>query len=418
MDEKTDNNAVGEVLHEVQELRRELSVMQRRMGLLGPERSSKSKHQLNVYFDKVESERKPYAVSIGGLINITLSLSSVRAAVFLIYLLDLEDRLDGGLGISDKVAAITKACSELTPELRDNEDVKNSIRVAIYRFQFFVEDKFKNVAGEYSFGFDDKTKQLELRSADDSVDDSSVDFQISADDASLSSIIDNNLTRSPLARVRKRGAMHVPAGYGGVDDLLLGFYDHPYRLQVTSLYVRPTFTTYPDSLLNIIGVSDRTKQRKRLALEGYKSGRFRFVEILNTQTIDELATRDDSGRFKFYPELVEEEHVLEHLSNLIETLQTYESFELYLTSATSPFVVVTYRIETAPVPEFYTVFFQHTYLGQERDLESFVIQGVEVYQSMQEHVVGWLLSHPTTIVDKTKVLDKLERVKDSILARG
>src|SRR5690606_6067382 len=93
-----------------------------------------SRAHLKLYFSKVGSIRKPYIVQADGLASIKVKLSPVRAIINLVLFLDLQSRSNGRGGVASIHDAIISAYySIINPE--DIENLKNIIRVAIYRFE-------------------------------------------------------------------------------------------------------------------------------------------------------------------------------------------------------------------------------------------------------------------------------------------
>ncbi len=417
MEQDPEQNAIGTVLQEVQELRREISVMQRRMGLVGSEQS-KSKQTLNVYFDKVDSERKPYVVVFGGILKAKLKLSPIRLAVFLAFLMDLEDRCSGGEGIGDIAKAIREALEVVDPSSREDQDLANGIRVASYRFENFIQGN-KNLRNDnFRFAFNSKTNKCEIRNGEGVDVSESVRISASTNDGAIALLISKVLSGTPIDRLRKTGAMYVPDGPGGVDELLLKFYDHSDRLEVNSLYVRPPFTSYPTALLEYIGVPPKTIDRKRLTLNGLKEGRFKFTEILRRDVIWDLIRYSDKTGFKRYPPNVDASQVESHLDHLIYIIEEYENYRLFLTDAQPPFVVVTYRILRDLAPESYSVFFQPFSSAAGRDLGCFAISDHDVLRSINENIVEWVVSHPTTEREQSAVISLIKEVRTHLSEEG
>jgi hypothetical protein len=195
-------------------------------------------------------------------------------------------------------------------------------------------------------------------------------------------------------------------------------YDHPHQLTVTSLYVRPPLPSYPDALLDKMAVSSRVRRRKALAFDGYRTGRFQFFEVLHEGTIWDLIRHTDSGTFKLYPSTITSQDIASHIENLISILRQYENYHLYITKMVVPFVVVTYDITSSLVPECFTVFFQAFNSAAERDLGCFALYDRAAYQSISEHIVRWILHHPSTTRNRNEVIALLEQVLSHLQTKG
>ena len=159
-------------------------------------------------------------------------------------------------------------------------------------------------------------------------------------------------------------------------------------------------------------------KRKNLALEAYEAGRLNFTEILRRETIWDMIRLRPNGAFKLYPPQVTQEQVADHLELLIGVLQRYENYQLYLTDAEIPFVLVTYEVRSSNIPEIFTVFFQPFSSPDREDLGCFVVYDDLVRQSVSDHIADWLLSHPSTVRNKTAVIDELRTVRDYLEEHG
>jgi hypothetical protein len=290
--------------------------------------------------------------------------------------------------------------------------------VAVYRFWEFCQSTNHLKGADLYLDFEDKRLRLTPRSASDSASLTSLKIEVTSTDPLISAILAQTLTRSPIEQVRKRKALFVPPGPDGADRLLLEMYDHPHELTVTSLYVRPPLPSYPDALLEKMAVSPRVRRRKALAFEGYRVGRFHFYEVLNEGTIWDLIRYSPSTGFKLYPKVIVASDVAAHLENLITILANYENYHLYITKMVVPFVVVTYNIMSRAVPESFTVFFQAFSSAAERDLGCFAMCDRALHQSISEHIVQWLLSHPSTVKGRGDVIAILQRVRDHLMQNG
>jgi hypothetical protein len=266
--------------------------------------------------------------------------------------------------------------------------------------------------------FDDKLIRFIARKPGSGQALENLKIDVTSDDQALSSIISSALTRSPIEELKRRKALFVPAGADAADRLLLEMYDHSYPLTVTSLYVRPPLPSYPDQLLQKIGVSERVKRRKQLAFEGYRSGRIQFFEVLNESTIWDLIRESEHGGFTMYPDSVTKEDIAAHIANLIEILRRFDNYHFYITKVVVPFVVVTYDIQSGTPAESFTVFFQASQSAAQRDLGCFALYDRAVFQSLSEHIVRWILTHPSTIRDRGEVISLLERVLSHLSNKG
>jgi hypothetical protein len=409
------------VAFELAALRASIEQLQSSLGLESAQRATSThSHRLAVFITRGTTNTKPFSVQCDGDIASTVKLSAVRTAIFVVLLLDLEDRLEGGRGVEDPVTAIAQTLRTLEPGAdRDPEgESPERIRVAVYRFWEFCQstDYFKG--REIFLDFDDKRLRLTPRRASDNAAIDSLKIEVTSADPMISSILSQTLTRSPIEQVRKRRALYVPPGPDGCDRLLLEMYDHPHELTVTSLYVRPPLPSYPDALLEKLAVSPRVRRRKALAFEGYRTGRFNFYEVLNEHTIWDLIRYSPRTGFKLYPKAVVADDVSAHLENLIAILTNYENYHLYITKMVVPFVVVTYDIRSGAPPESFTVFFQAFGSAAERDLGCFAMHDRALHQSISTHIVQWLVGHPSTVKNRGDVIALLQKVRDHLTQVG
>ena len=372
---------------------------------------------VRVFFSRQSSERKPFRIEIEGAVRWSEGLSHIRAAIFLVTLLDLRDRLEGGTGAPDMSAEAARIAGLLDPKAKST-DPANVMRVAFYRFFDYFEEHQPLKGIELTIGFDVSTMRLNPVPTSGEAPARPVQLQIGTNDPQIEQILSTSFHSSPLATVKRRGSLYVPSGPAGSDRLLLEMYNHSHKLQVTSLYVRPPFQSYPENLLQLIGTSERTIERKRIAFEGYRDGRFHFLEILPKYVIWNLIRCDKQGRFKLYPPQVKTSHVLDHLDNLIYILKHFENYEFFVTDANIPFACVTYQIHSGVIPECYSVFFQSFDAADERDLGCFVLNDPHVFQSISDHIVQWVVSHQSTIRERAHVIKFLQKVRRRLDSEG
>ncbi len=417
------------LLQEIGALRGDISAL--RMDLLNAPNiavpsAGKPPAQLNVFLAATSSPRKPYLLKMQGLIEAELKLSKVRAAIFCILLVDLQDRSEGGRGIEDRQQKILWAYRYLADEVSsDSQSAEHSVRVALYRFCDYFRGEFNGSQSRYKLVLNEQSLVLNVidgERTDEPVEaethGADVTLLLSTNDSKIKFLLESSSTTSVIDRVRRRKALYVAPGEQGVDRLLLEMYDHEHHLKVTSLYVRPPFPSYPVDLLKAIGVSDRVLQRKELAFQGYKTGRFHFYEILQKRVVWDLIRYCPEQGFLQYPQGIETKHVLQHLNNLVGILQEYDNYNFYLTDAPIPFVLVSYEIKSAALPEYFTVFFQSFQSAAASDLGCFVMNDPLVHQSITDNIVDWVLEHPSTLRKRSDVIQYLKDIIRYLKERG
>lgn len=383
------------------------------------EKISEPAQKLSIFISRTTTPGKPYSVQCDGIISTTFKLSPIRAAIFLVLILDLEDRSDGGAGVDDPTSAINSTLATLS-DSGSSEEAGNPerIRVAVYRFWEFCDSTNHLKGAEYALGLDDKRLRFFVLDKEGEPFKGNVEIEVTSNDPVISSILSHALTRSPKEQVRRKKALFIPPGVDGADRFLLEMYEHPHKLLVTSLYVRPPLQSYPDELLKKIGVSPRMLKRKALAFEGYRSGRFHFLEILNEHTIWNTVRKSPSGGFLLYPAQVTNEDIIEHLYNLVSILTSYDNYQLHITRMVVPFVLVNYEIQSTAASEHYTVFFQAFGSAAERDLGCFAIHDQTLQQSVSQHIVKWLMHHPSTLKERGDVTRYLHKMIEYFKKNG
>ena len=379
--------------------------------------TTQNKPQLKIFIGHGDSDRKPFEFSISGVITSSFSASPVRSAIFLTLLLDLKTRSETQNGLGNLELLTPEVLAGLEAEGSDRESSDNKIRVAAYRFFDFCEGKSVLSGKDYSLAFDHDSYQLNLKPTSTQNSASSTDgleLDISTNLPEVFRIISKLSGRLTLNQVKNKKVVYVPSGKHGTDQLLLQMYDHPHKLHVTSLYLRPPFASYPPALLEKIGVSDLVKKRKDLAFAGYQEERFLFEEVLSLATINNITQRDAQGNFKFYPKNVTALDVIDHIKNLISILETYKNYNLYLSEIQVPFVLVNYEIQSGAVPENYLVFFQSNEDFSKKDMGCMVMSDPLAWRGVQENVVNWIKQHPSTVKERNDVIAVLQKTIEKL----
>ncbi len=366
--------------------------------------------KLDIFFDRLAGERKPYALKAEGILKATQKLSSIRTAILIVLLLDLQDRSDGGRGVIDPFDAIVRAYSMLESDIAIDEHLQNSIRVALYRFDIFMKESATFKGEELSLVFDSNHSRLTLVDVDHNTFSDPIQLSVTTNDSAIAEVLDRILATSPLARARKRKALYVPNGKENFDRLLLELYDHSHPVKATVLYFRPSIQSYPHSVLEAIGVSDYMSIRKDIVFNAYRSGRCDVLEILNKHTIWDMIRYSPENGFKLYPKQITQPLVKEHLEHLIYKLETFEHYNLVLTDAAFPFHVHTFEIRSGDVPEYFSLFMRRFIKQFIHDVSCFVVNDPLVYRSIHEHIVGWILSHPSTVRERKLVIEEIKGV--------
>jgi hypothetical protein len=378
--------------------------------------TSQERQKAKIHFslDRLGGERKPYILRSEGTLNLELKLSSIRAAIFLVLLLDLQDRLDGGPGINNILEKVIEFYCALDPAAQNTGNLKSVTRVGLYRFEFFLEEIQELKLSGTTLLFKPARPSLDLKT--DSA--GGAEILVTSTDQKILLLLEKSSRTSPLARLRKHKSMYIPSGEGGWDQLFLEFFDHPHKVRNISLFYRFALPTYPDSLLKAIGASDATLRRKNLMIEGYRSKRVEFVEFISRETLWDLISLGENGGFKLYPKQVTEQQVKEHLENIIYQLNNFENYNLVLTDAPFPFILGVVEIIQSNVTEMFTLFYRQYLKEHVMDRTCFALSDAATTQSVQKSIVGSVVSHPSTTQSRREVLDEISQVLQYFLEKG
>lgn len=425
----SDSSISNLLLEEIRQLRAEVSELKRLNAfiprleralnaenkIVSPEVAPANKPiKLNCFFERRGDGRKPFTLHVDGALKLSFDMSSVRAAIILVLLLDFQDRCESWPALSNPMQTITRVYSRLESGSAQSNDPNNMIRVALYRFELFCKETGLFDNGDFRISFDPHECRLNRVDAPSS---ESLVVRISSSDAEICRIIDETLTISPLTRVRRRGATYISAGPFGSHQLYLELLDHQNPVSETSIYYRPALTTFPDSILDRIKDCSRLKIRKQLTLDGFKSGRIKYTEILNRESLWDMIRWTPEG-FKYYPQDTRPEEVLEHLGELIEYVQIYPQYELVLTDAAFPFLLSTFELGPANSQEYFTCFYRQFVKDTPQEFSYFVVSGPAIASSVFDKIFSWIVSHPTTSRRREDVLAELQRVKSHLESFG
>ena len=383
----------------------------------GTTRSSGALPELNVFVDSIVSERKPFLFRITGLSSGSFRASAVRAAILLVLLTDLDERLDGRSGIQNRQEAIVSAFERL-----DNDPSINageSVRVALYRFKDFFDGAKITNTESYSLQYDPAGIQLNIFRGDKQLGPGEASINLTTNETEVSTVIDGISKASILRQINKRGALFVPPGPSGYDKLLVELFDHDFGIDAITAYFRPSSVSFPRDMLEMIGGSDTILHRWDLAHSGYSTGKFYYLEILNFSTTWDFIRRTDDGRFLLYPKVVQPEHVERHIEFLIHKVKTIKTYELVLSEALFPFHLGLFNLKMEPLPKSLTLFFRQISKSEPvHDISCLVISDQTVFQNMNDKVISWILGHPSTQRSKHEVAHTLAKVLDHLQSHG
>lgn len=375
-----------------------------------------AKHRLDVYIDhRSGSERKPFIVTVDGLFKNRSSMSAVRVMILLVLLLDLKDRCDGGKGIIDRRQAIRKAYDVIVGG--EVTDLDNTLRSALYRFEVFLADQKLLRNSEIVLRFDFEECQFRVDGMrPDQVPE--IDLSVSSPLPVINAVINDLLASSPLTRLRREKALYAPPGPQGIDLMLAEMFDHQHPVSMTALFSRPSLQNFPYQLLQKIGASDQRLRRAKVVQDGYVSGRCKCLEILPRERIRNLIRADANGKFLWYPETIKIDDVEDHLNRWADLVEADNAYTLAITDAVTPFHMATFELNTAVMPEFYTMFMQRLSFEFMSEEGCFVVGERSAYTAISEHIVYRMLHHPTTVREFSLVAEELRLLAEQLRSKG
>jgi hypothetical protein len=380
---------------------------------------------LKISLDRVHGERKPYILRFDGELQGECKLSSMRAAIFLVLLIDLQDRCENGTGFSDTMQEVLKVYKEFDSAQESSENVVNLVRVGLYRFEFSLDGEEMFNGPKLKLNYKSSAKRLELIKINNSIDEpngiigtNNITLTISSSDTGILSIIDEISRGSPLTRLRRQKSIYVSSGAKGWEQLFLEYFEHKYKVRNTSMFYRPALPTYPDEILKLLDVGAATIKRKQVMLEGYQSGRVEFVEILLRQTLWDLITIVPGKGFKLYPPSFTTEHVKAHLEEMINQVSSYPNYNLILTDAPFPFILGVVELFQENFTECFTMFYRQHIDESDNDWTCFVLNDRDTAKSVLDNVTGSVLAHPSTITNPSLVKDEIKKVLNHLQVHG
>lgn len=209
-------------------------------------------------------------------------------------------------------------------------------------------------------------------------------------------IMHNSVSSSPIARLRKRGSLYLPAGEEGHNRLLLELFDHNYPVNETALFYRPSVQSYPLEVLEELRTPANRLERCRVVLKWYESGRIKFREILAREELFDTGGTEDRIN-----------EVSRQINYLLSLLERFDGYELILTDAFFPFHLTTFKIDLGEKPVYFTVFMQRAERRFEQAVHSFAVLDANVYQAVMNNIIESVIAHPTTTAERSAVIAEL-----------
>jgi hypothetical protein len=372
------------------------------------------------HFTRTGLERKPFCLSMSGYFEGMVNLSDVRASIFFVLLIDMQDRAEGGSGIQNPQKVILEVLRRIAPRLEDTS-MAERLRVALYRLDKYLAETtiFKSKRARLQYN----PEAVRFVLAPESLE---IKPEVTYTDRELAECADELFTTSPLERLRRAKSFYIPPGPKGMDRLLLEFYEQPEVLEVRSMYFRPAQVNWPKALLEHCGASKWLLRRQELATERLSGGSAKFAEVLTEDSIRALTRRDNIGRFSAYPCPVSSQQVVEHFDHLIWKLRNMSNYEIAIIGFPPPMYLVGYQIgldknrespsfeSSSSMERFVACFQQVPVGGQFEDVSTYVINDPVVFDVLARGIIDGVVAHPSTLVDREAVIGKLLEIKATI----
>ncbi len=366
---------------------------------------------LKIHIARSTLARKPFAVTlelVGVSRRITRSLTAVRTAIFLVLLLDFMKEREHRGGGDTRLSQIQQTVKAILPEEKCSPE---SVRVAMYRASQFLREEFAE-SDKFRILLEDNS--LAIKVFGSTLKPREIEIELSSPDQALSAFFDRCLETSPLQRLRKSKALYVPGGPEGQDRLILELVDHPGTVRETTLFYRPTILTHPSELLVRLGVSAMRRKRIDVLLKGMSEGRIRHTEILQRNTLQNLAKREPDGNLSFYPQGANETDILAHVDHLIFLVQSQPNFELVITDAFFPFYINAMERMVDGNLERYVLFFLAAEPQNTHAVTVFALNDDGTFFTTQDQIIRWILNHPTSSRDRGPIVEELQALRRSL----
>jgi len=376
-----------------------------------------AKH-LKIFVAKTGEGRKPYIVYFNGLFETSLKLSSIRTAILLTLLQDLEDRSEGGKGSPDPLETISKSYHALEPQAIDDEKLTKNLRVALYRFDIFLAESKQFVRGDFALRFDDSTLRLNLVNNKKKENQNSLTIEIETNDREIGILLDQTFSTSPLAQIRKHKMSNYPPCKENSQKLVGELFNHNFPLIENILFFRPTLPTLTTDLLESFKFNDAVAEHVNVYWEGCRTKRVHSINIISEGSLWDLIKLDPELGFILYEKDINSKQVENHICNIIDLLENFEKFEIIVPSYPIVMNVGNYEMSSSSIPEYFTVFYGKFQPDRFSGTSYFAVNNPLAYQGIANNVVNPIINHPTTIADKGKVIDLFREILNHLVEKG
>jgi hypothetical protein len=417
---------MSEVKSELSLVLEELALLRSDLGLSGSraERQSDSVSRLyrslRVFLTHEQVlRRKPYVLALDGVIQGRVSMSSTRAAIFLVLLLDLQLRLSGGQGVIDIKQRVCEAYALLEDdEGESGESLVNRMRAGFTRFASFVAglEFLKNPWGALEYCPESCTLNLVNNGSGNQVQ--KLDVQVSSGDAAVSQFINQIAQASPIANLRIQKGLLLAAGDERHDVLFNELLDHSYPVRIMSSHVRPMLINHPFALLEYLGNRPLYIKRWKLAKDAFETGRLSSTEILARNSLWNIIRYKEDYGYINYPSVKDDLLITAVLDELIERLERYPNFDIRLIDIDSPMVVSNFELTLPEGADHFTFLFQRSQHVNTDFPSVLVANNVLLAGSIHDTVFEALVNHPSASKEKLEVLNLLKEIKAHFQANG
>ena len=390
------------VTSEVRELREQIVQLRQ---LLEPNTAPiRDAQAIKVYVERSHGERRPYLFIIRSPNEKRIRMSLTRTAIFLTLLADLEQRSSGLNGISSTRAVAVQLLQSFEPQLEDSAHLQEQIRVALYRFAQFWNEEFDSTFPAY---YDSTAERL--RTSHEGL---AYRFDISSTDPTIIDAMPKLGGRSMLDRLQKDLFLFVPGGGAGGERFLKEIYSSPGNLKVNVAYARPQIITLPHEILKKYSNNTDSLERHKIMHQRLIDGTLSFLEIVPESSLEKMIEADDDGTYSYFPGMSGEE-VDRHLEFLSDMIRTQNGYRLVLTRAEAPFYVGIYESLNFQLADFFRL--QSTSTGW--NYSSFAAWGGQITATISTTVMEWLMNHPSSSAEPTKVLSLIDNARENLRLR-
>lgn len=305
---------------------------------------------------------------------------------------------------------------ELDPEKAVESNLDNSLRVAQYRFEFFVADHKCFDTDGWKLSFDSRLCEFNLLGR---APRSLAKVEVMTDDAVVATQMVSLLACTPLQEIRKRGSVFVPPGPSGFHKLLLEIYDHPFPMSATTLHFRIAAVSQAPEFLRRTGASREFMQRSAIAAEAFAENRLALTEVIPRQTLWDLIRVDSRGHLISYPGSLTVEDGEQQLCFLDSRLASTPTYNLIISDCQFPVHVGLYEINSPPGPDLFTLFFfRHETPPSLNKVTCYASADPGAFRGVGEGIVKSVLAHPTTTSDRATVRETIAKIREHLRSEG